>query len=124
MRVRSSSRFSRVISEAWSATDGRGGTPGTAALDRIMPSRTTARQVRNIDGEIPTSIATCISGRPLVSNNATTSHRGVSGNLHRCGEWSFCLTAVRIGRGTGETMSERTRRNHTLMVPRLREHLC
>ena len=73
MRVRSSSRFKRVISDAWSAGEGSNGIPGAAGLDRAAPSRISARQVRNIDGEIPTSMATCISGRPLVSSNATAS---------------------------------------------------
>ena len=45
----------------------------TVALDRAVPPRTTARQVRNTDGEIPTSAATCISGRPLLSSSATAS---------------------------------------------------
>jgi hypothetical protein len=74
MRVRSSSRFSRVISDAWSASDGSGGgTGGDAARDRALPPRTAARQFRSIDGEIPTSVATCISGRPLLSSRATVS---------------------------------------------------
>lgn len=73
MRVRSSSRFNRVISDAWSAGDGIGETFGVAALDRAFPPRTTVRQFRNIDGEMPTSVATCISGRPLLSRRATAS---------------------------------------------------
>jgi hypothetical protein len=74
MRVRSSSRFNRVISDAWSAGEGSGGIPGDgAARDRALPPRTTARQFRNIDGEMPTSAATCITGRPLLSSRATVS---------------------------------------------------
>ena len=73
MRVRSSSRFKRVISDAKSAGDGSAGTPSVATLDRVAPSRTTARQFRSIDGEIPTSIATYVRSRPLVSSNATAS---------------------------------------------------
>ena len=72
--MRSSSRFSRVISDAWSAIDGSGGDTGDAATrDRALPPRTAARQFRNIDGEIPTSAATCITGRPLLSSSATVS---------------------------------------------------
>jgi hypothetical protein len=37
MRVRSSSRFNRVISDAWSAGDGSGETLGVAALDHALP---------------------------------------------------------------------------------------
>ena len=74
MRVRSSSRFNRVICDAWSAADGIGDRPGgAAARDRAVPQRTTVRQFRNIDGEIPTSVATCINGRPLLSSSATAS---------------------------------------------------
>jgi hypothetical protein len=73
MRVRSSSRFKRVISDAWSAGDGIGEMIDVVALDRIVPPRTIARQFRNIDGEMPTSVATCISGRPLLSSRATAS---------------------------------------------------
>jgi hypothetical protein len=74
MRVRSSSRFNRVISDAWSAGNGSGANPGDeTARDRVLPPRTTARQFRNIDGEMPTSVATCISGRPLLSSRATVS---------------------------------------------------
>ena len=73
-RVRSSSRFNRVICDAWSAGDGIGDRPGDAAArDRAAPPRTTVRQLRNIDGEIPTSVATCINGRPLLSSSATAS---------------------------------------------------
>lgn len=46
MRVRSSSRFNRVISDAWSAGDGSGETIDVGALDRPVPSRTSARQFR------------------------------------------------------------------------------
>jgi len=74
MRVRSSSRFNRVICDAWSAGDGIGDRPGdVAARDRAIPPRTTVRQFRNIDGEIPTSLATCINGRPQLSSSATAS---------------------------------------------------
>jgi hypothetical protein len=73
MRVRSSSRFKRVISDAWSADDGIAEVVDTVAPDRAVPPRTTARQFRNIDGEIPTSFATCISGRLLLSSRATAS---------------------------------------------------
>jgi len=73
MRVRSSSRFNRVISDDWSAGDGSGETLGVAALDPAVPPRTAARQFRNIDGEMPTSLATCIKGRPLLSSSATAS---------------------------------------------------
>lgn len=72
MRVRSSSRFSRVISDAWSAGDGIEGMPGVV-LDRGVPSQTAARQFRNIDGEMPASAATCISGLSLLSSRATAS---------------------------------------------------
>ena len=74
MRVRSSSRFKRVISDAWSAGDGIGEAVDAVALDRTVPPRTAARQFRNIDGEMPNPVATCISGRPLLSNRATASH--------------------------------------------------
>ena len=74
MRVRSSSRFNRVISDAWSAGDGSGNNPGDdAGRDLVVPPRTAARQFRSIDGDIPTSVATCISGRPLLSSRATVS---------------------------------------------------
>lgn len=75
MRVRSSSRFSREISDAWSANDGNGDKPGddVVARDRALPPRTIARQFRSIDGEMPTSVATCISERPLLSSRATVS---------------------------------------------------
>ena len=74
MRVRSSSRFNRVICDAWSAGEGIGDTPGDAITrDRAVPPRTTVRQFRNIDGEMPTSVATCINGRPLLSSSATAS---------------------------------------------------
>ena len=74
MRVRSSSRFNRVISDAWSAGDGSGNNPGDdAGRDLVVPPRTAPRQFRSIDGEIPTSVATCISGRPLLSSRATVS---------------------------------------------------
>jgi hypothetical protein len=74
MRVRSSSRFSRVISDAWSAGDGSGDNPGEDVTPaRALPPRTATRQFRSIDGEIPTSVATCISGRPLLSSSATVS---------------------------------------------------
>ena len=72
MRVRSSSRFSRVISDAWSAGDGIEGRPGVV-LDRGVPARTAARQFRNMDGEMPTSVATCINGLSLLSSRATAS---------------------------------------------------
>jgi hypothetical protein len=58
MRVRSSSRFNRVISDAWSAGDGSGETIDVVALGLPVPPRTSARQFRNIDGEIPNSVAT------------------------------------------------------------------
>ena len=74
MRVRSSSRFKRVISDAWSAGDGIGEAVDAVALDRTVPPRTAARQFRNIDGEMPNPVATCISGRPPISNRATASH--------------------------------------------------
>lgn len=83
MRVRSSSRFSRVISDAWSAGDGIGETLGVAALDRTVPPRTAARQFRNIDGEMPTSVATCINGRPLLSSSATASRLNSGENSRR-----------------------------------------
>ena len=74
MRVRSSSRFNRVICDAWSAGDGIGVRPGDAAArDRAVPPRTTVRQFRSIDGEIPTLVATCINGQPLLSSSATAS---------------------------------------------------
>jgi hypothetical protein len=73
IRVRSSSRFNRVISDAWSAGDGSGETIGVVDLELLVPPRTRARQFRNIDGEIPTSVATCISGRPLLSSRTTAS---------------------------------------------------
>ena len=66
MRVRSSSRFNRVICDAWSAGDGIGDKPdGVPTLDRAVPPRTTVRQFRSIDGEIPTSVATCVNGQEL-----------------------------------------------------------
>ena len=72
--MRSSSRFNRAISDAWSAGDGSGGKPGNdVGRARALPPRTTVRQFRSIDGEIPTSVATCISGRPLLSSSATVS---------------------------------------------------
>jgi hypothetical protein len=71
MRVRSSSRFNRVISDAWSAGDGA--MVDAIALERTIPPQTAARQFRNIDGEMPNSVATCISGRPLLSSSATAS---------------------------------------------------
>jgi len=74
MRVRSSSRFKRVISDAWSAGDVSGEkVDDVVALDRAAPPRTSARQFRNIEGEIPTSDATCINGRLLLSSKATAS---------------------------------------------------
>ena len=74
MRVRSSSRFSRVISDAWSASDGNDDTfASDTARDVDLPPPITNRQLRNIDGEIPTSVATCINGRPLLSSRATVS---------------------------------------------------
>ena len=73
MRVRSSSRFSRVISDAWSAGDGIGEAPGVAALDRAVPPCAAARQFRSIEGEMPTSVATCISGLSPLSSRATAS---------------------------------------------------
>ena len=64
----------RVICDAWSAGDGISDRPGDAAArNRAVPPRTTPRQFRNIDGEIPTSVTTCINGRPLPSSSATAS---------------------------------------------------
>ena len=36
-----------------------------------MPPRITFRQFRSIEGEIPTSVATCISRRPVAHSSAT-----------------------------------------------------
>ena len=74
MRVQSSSRFNRVISDAWSAGNGSGAKPGDeTARDRMFPPRATARQFRNIDGEMPTSVAACFSRQPMVARRATVS---------------------------------------------------
>ncbi|KRB42483.1 hypothetical protein ASE02_21360 [Phenylobacterium sp. Root700] len=53
MRGRSSSRFSRLISAAWSVGDGISDRPEGAPLKRAAPPQITARQFRNIDDEIP-----------------------------------------------------------------------
>ena len=50
-----------------------GGTPAATARERAAPVWMAARQFRSIDGEMPTSVATCINGRPLFSRSATAS---------------------------------------------------
>ncbi len=80
MRVRSRSRFSRAISAAWSAGEGSGGTPAATARERAAPVWMDARQFRSIDGEMPTSVATCINGRPLLSSSATASRLNSGAN--------------------------------------------
>lgn len=62
-----------MISDVWPAGDGIGKIPGVAALGRAIPPCTAICQFRNIDGEMPTSLATCINGRPLLSSRATAS---------------------------------------------------
>ena len=84
----SAHRGAERSSDAWSAGDGIGETLRVAALDRAVPSRTTARQLRNIDREIPTSAATCIKGRPPLSNSATASRLN-------SGENSLLVFAIR-----------------------------
>ena len=53
------------------------------ALDRGGPSFTTARQLRSMEGEIPSSVAICMRGRPLLSKSATASrlNSGVKSRL-------------------------------------------
>src|ERR1700729_4474644 len=80
MRVRSRSRFSRAISAAWSAGDGSCGAPAATARERVAPVWMAARQFRSIDGEMPTSVATCIKGRPLLSSSATASRLNSGAN--------------------------------------------
>src|ERR1700723_184131 len=80
MRVRSRSRFSRAISAAWSAGDGSCGAPAATARERAAPVWMAARQFRTIDGEMPTSVATCIKGRPLLSSSATASRLNSGAN--------------------------------------------
>ena len=80
MRVQSRSRFSRAISAAWSAGEGSGGTPAATARERAAPVWTAARQFRSIDGELPTSVATCINGRALLSSSATASRLNSGAN--------------------------------------------
>ena len=80
MRVRSRSRFSRAISAAWSAGDGSCGAPAATARERAAPVWMAARQFRSIDGEMPTSVATCIKGRPLLSSSATASRLNSGAN--------------------------------------------
>ena len=63
-----------------------GDAPGAGALellDRGAAPLTTARQFRNIEGEIPNSVAICMRGRPLLSKSATASrlNSGVKSRL-------------------------------------------
>src|ERR1700722_1802404 len=80
MRVRSRSRFSRAFSAAWSAGDGSCGAPAATARERAALVWMAARQFRTIDGEMPTSVATCIKGRPLLSSSATASRLNSGAN--------------------------------------------
>lgn len=53
------------------------------ALDRGGTPFTTARQLRSMDGEIPSSVALRMRGRPLLSKSATASrlNSGVKSRL-------------------------------------------
>jgi len=54
-----------------------------AALDRGDAPWARARQLRSIEGEIPSSVAICMVGRPLLSSSATASrlNSGVNSRL-------------------------------------------
>jgi hypothetical protein len=53
------------------------------ALDRGGPPFPIARQLRSMEGEIPSSVAICMRGRPLLSRSATASrlNSGVKSRL-------------------------------------------
>src|SRR6185312_3411919 len=54
--------------------------PGARASDRGASPLITARQARSIDGWMPSSAATWVSGRPLPSSKATASRLNSGAN--------------------------------------------
>jgi hypothetical protein len=102
--MRSSSRLSCLISAASSAGDGtRGSAEADAGAIACAPGavpQPTARQLRSIEGWMPSSMATCINGRPLLSSKATASRLNSSVNVRRvfviqhllapCGTYQRC----------------------------------
>src|SRR4051794_2156265 len=71
MRSRSFSRRSREISAAGSGTEGEA-TIGCGA-DPAGPAVLRLRQLRSIEGEMPSSPAIWINGRPLLASRAIAS---------------------------------------------------
>ena len=74
-----------LASAAKSRQPGRLGTAGAALRPRPLAERAApvwmaTRQFRGIDGEMPTSVATCINGRPLLSSSATASRLNSGAN--------------------------------------------
>ena len=71
-RSRSFSRRRREISAAGSKTEwgADAGALGRNAGPECRPPR---RQLRSIDGAMPSSPAICVSGRPLLTSSATAS---------------------------------------------------
>ena len=79
--MRSSSRLRRAISAACSAGNGISGVV-TVVVGGMVPLAA-PRQLRRMEGWMPSSAATCISGRPLLSSRATASRLNSSVNIRR-----------------------------------------
>lgn len=81
VRSRSFSRRSREISAAGSGAEwGAGaGVFGRNAGPAFRPSLR-ARQLRSIEGAMPSSPAICVNGRPLLASSATASYLNSSVN--------------------------------------------
>ena len=74
MRSRSFSRRSREISAAGSGTEwvADAGVLGRNAGHAFRPPPR-LRQLRSIEGVMPSSAAICVNGRPLIASRATAS---------------------------------------------------
>ena len=73
MRSRSFSRRSREISAAGSGTEGAAEAAIGCGADPACPPMLRWRQLRSIEGEMPSSLAIWINGRPLLASRATAS---------------------------------------------------
>lgn len=77
VRSRPPDRLETPLQQNWSAQ------PSSQLSTAGWPPCTTLRQLRSIEGEIPSSVAICIRGRPLLSSRATASrlNSGVNSRL-------------------------------------------
>ena len=73
MRSRSFSRRSREISAAGSATEGVADAGFRSTAGPVFPPPWRLRQLRSIEGEMPSSPAIWINGRPLPASRAIAS---------------------------------------------------